>query len=753
MLHDLKTQSLKHKSQNDSISEKNSAGDATVTTDSLGSIGAGSHNTLADMTGILKKYTESYSVQLPPGLLLKLIKLIIKLFRQLIGGQTNTVLGMPGAANLSDRDGGGISISHPPVLSNQQEDNNVYDLADSRVVGEESAPPSVDNQLMTDEFNKASLLTTSLVESSPFEKRGTVSFAEQKEQLLKQREHLLGMNNDELESPSSLNGSMAAGIQEQVETLDKHLVFIEGLIENDFSSMENLIVQKQRQTETGVELLNRAIHDKTEQMEQAPHGKQSGYLGSINKYRQLLSDFEERRLSDVNVESAPHNISLALKENKQAMVTALKSTGMSSKAIKKNWKKVDLELTNRRGWSTISKPIILRGAEQSGYESRIKPAAEIRFHSGGRMEDADTTGRDPFESSYIGGIYSSPTPTQEGGGEEHALNLHQTSLVATGNSKELFAGIRSGTIATRKVPDPDKWDRSSESWAKETVTTALIHKLERSPELYEQVKEGKPIEIKLGATSLLTPDRFRDVTGIGDSERSLQKKQYEALHGLANSGKPLTVYDADGNKHEIKIALDVATMNVGVNIQSLSDRFDMVMGTRSKADEYTEEGLKKIMGSLDPDQPLGGWTGQWLADNPDAPGTSVVKQLGDQIRHIYNDKLHHHEDQDAYKLATRIPLLLHEINAVPQFNCKSGKDRTGEADARIKELAFETACSGGVVPESDAQWSPERREQLQAFLYGAGEQELIMNNVGTAKLKTTLGKGLQGEELFKFLHS
>ena len=606
-------------------------------------------------------------------------------------------------------------------------------------------------QHWANKFKAATSLTASLTQDSPFEKRAKLSFTQQKTQIIKQKRRLSEMattlNKNQLTLPANLHKAMISDIKVQIKQMDEHLIFINECIKNDFSSTENFTTQKQRQINTAINLLDQAIADTIKNREQAVPKKQDELTLLLNEYGQLKRKLKQLSPNTNTKTSPPHDISLSLREHRHDIMETLKASGMPSAYIKKNWASVEVKLVNREGWKTISKPLILRDAgQQLKCESHIKPAANMRFHAE-ETEMQDAGARDPFENSYKGGACSSPTKTRT----DHALNLHQSSLRMSGQPKALYAGIRSGTMAAQKLKDPEERAKASDNWAKEIVTSALVHKLEQSPSLYSHIKTGEPIAINLGSTSLLTPDLLRSKTHFSDNERLLQSEQYNALHRLANSNDPLVVYDAEGNQHEIKIALDVAAMNVGVNTLSLNNMIEGVTQSRSKADEYMQTGLEKLMGSLDSSQPLKGWAGQWLAENPDSPDAATIKQLCHQIRHIYNAKLHHHEGQDAYKLVVRIQLLLHSINAVPHFNCKSGKDRTGEADARIKEFAFEVSRAGGTVPEPESSWTMERKEQVQAFLYGAGEQEVLMNNVGDAKLKTATGKQQQGE-LFSLLH-
>ncbi len=83
--------------------------------------------------------------------------------------------------------------------------------------------------------------------------------------------------------------------------------------------------------------------------------------------------------------------------------------------------------------------------------------------------------------------------------------------------------------------------------------------------------------------------------------------------------------------------------------------------------------------ALKPDR---GWVGEWLAQYPD--NYEVVNTLAHQIKDIWKNNQHHKDGGEPYKLAQRLAMLAHEIDAVPARNCKSGKDRTGMMDSEIK---------------------------------------------------------------------
>ena len=508
---------------------------------------------------------------------------------------------------------------------------------------------------------------------------------------------------------------------------------------------------------TAIEILTNAIADAEKNKQLLPREKTIPDQ-QVKKYQKQLEIFENQKNAlkiETGAHPSPNHFSQVLKKHEDAIKAGLKASGLSSTYLRKNWKKTQTALINEAGWETVNKSLLLRKDNHHiQCSSRIKPAALMRFYPDQLMKPAQIQqqhipGRDPFEYSYAGKACASETSSTT----DHALNLQETSLDTidkNGSPRELFSAMRSGATPVKKLTNPDQQARAASSWAKEIATAALIRKLTQSPTARTQVQNGAPVTLKLGSTSLLTPDLLRHKLQIHHDEHALQYELYQALHNLARpENSTLTVYDANGSRHEIKVTLDVATINQGVNKFALDDTMEKILHSRAGADKYTKEGLNKVMGHLDPATSPGGWVGEWLANNPTHCNKLIVEQLCRQIQRIYNTNLHHTEGFDAYKLITRFQLLLYYIGAMPHFHCKSGKDRTGMADACIKEMAFAIDQSGK-VPEPDAPWTLERKEWRQAFMYGAGEQEVLMQNIGASKFKTSTGKKELGE-LFPLL--
>ena len=80
------------------------------------------------------------------------------------------------------------------------------------------------------------------------------------------------------------------------------------------------------------------------------------------------------------------------------------------------------------------------------------------------------------------------------------------------------------------------------------------------------------------------------------------------------------------------------------------------------------------------------------------------------------------------------------MGETPLFNCKSGKDRTGQLDAEVKFLATAADESGGRVPaldESMEVWRPVRND----FVFNTGNLEMQRLNTGLPGYKL---KGVPG---------
>ena len=117
---------------------------------------------------------------------------------------------------------------------------------------------------------------------------------------------------------------------------------------------------------------------------------------------------------------------------------------------------------------------------------------------------------------------------------------------------------------------------------------------------------------------------------------------------------------------------------------------------------------------------------------------SLIKELVNQVREIMLKDLHHEVGNEPYKLPTRLLALSNEIGATPAFNCKSGKDRTGQLHVEIRDLYAHFNATGGLLREINAKRQGIAQENFQKLFFAGGDREIQALNTGVAGSKSQL---------------
>jgi phosphatidylinositol-4,5-bisphosphate 4-phosphatase len=296
-----------------------------------------------------------------------------------------------------------------------------------------------------------------------------------------------------------------------------------------------------------------------------------------------------------------------------------------------------------------------------------------------------------------------------------------------GKENTLFSGIRHGVLSPIGVKNPQDRHIGAVNRAKEVVSAALFSK----PALLKRALSGEVVPLRLVSTSLLTP------TGLFGKENIMLRDQIQAWQTLNQSGSPLTldIKDARGNLRQVKIAFEVAPFNFGVN--ELSLKFGL--GNKT-SDSYNLPALQQLLGKdLKPGSEPGGWVGEYLSKNPD--NAERVKELSQQIKNIWKNKSHHSDKGEPYKLAQRVTMLASEINSVPCWNCKSGKDRTGMLDVEIKREVI-SLHQGNPLSKPGRPLDQIGKFLLRKLLLNSGNLEVQAQNTGLAGNKVIKDSGI-----------
>lgn len=226
---------------------------------------------------------------------------------------------------------------------------------------------------------------------------------------------------------------------------------------------------------------------------------------------------------------------------------------------------------------------------------------------------------------------------------------------------------------------------------------------------------------------------------VKETEKTQFKDQMKAFKTLASGPQTLLI---DGKEIEVKV--NFLQFNTGVNNIAMNQGVGSVYHRSHwySADKVNEESLNTLLGAgfvkdkqlaeksnNEVEARLGGWVKKYL-DNMGA-GHEAKKQdiiqLAKEVGDIFSNKKHHGEKEGRYELGKRIAYLSYLIDAVPAFNCKSGKDRTGLMDVEIKALATqlkEGRESGKLSTEVD-------KERRQRFYLDPINFEIQRLNSGT----------------------
>ncbi len=527
--------------------------------------------------------------------------------------------------------------------------------------------------------------------------------------------------------------AMIEDLDSQVQKADQYVAFVQSLAGADFRNQGTMKKAKRDTLNTALLMLEETglVKDPSNQSPKAI------------KVRQLHEKLTTMCEQEVYSEP-PVYMKKAIKKQIKEVKALLKEAGMSSREINKGWRKALAATVNKSHWETIDKTIPVRaGGQIHNYRSQQIPANEMRL-----LLNNEQGIRDPFPVSYHGTGRTSANLKER----VHTINMYETRLDSA-NGRELYSGIRTGTLYPKGEKNKAKVQSILESRSRELVTAALVKKLSAlSPEQRQKVIESGEMSFDMVSTSLVSPDYMRHAFHVHDDELTFQLSQNNALTDLCREPVVLVVFDSSGRSHVVEANVRFAALNIPVNKLGLHPVADTIGYTCDNADELSAEGYEVLMGNSHPDCDIGGIVGSWLrGEGLHSPNRNKVLQLVQQIRHMHLHKLHHREGQDAFKMATRVQLLAHMVGAVGHFNCKSGKDRTGEADSRLKVLASEVDRLG-YVPDPTAPIVREHREAVQGFIYGAGSMEVQQQNILLPGYKTALGKKEQGDALYSLIH-
>ena len=245
------------------------------------------------------------------------------------------------------------------------------------------------------------------------------------------------------------------------------------------------------------------------------------------------------------------------------------------------------------------------------------------------------------------------------------------------------------------------------------------------------------IDLPLLSTSLVTPDVPREI--FGTSEKTYLAEQCASWKDACGPDGTCTVNVVlpDGQERAVKVRPQVLTFNFGVNTGAQGGLQGLIGGWGT-SDRYNREAMTLLFG----DDMFGGMVATYLARSDiSARDRQNVQALRYEIHALWATGGYRMSGADPYRLPARLAMLGHIMGMMPLFNCKSGKDRTGQMDVACKTLALQMHENGGLLPPFDAPRSSMDQQIFQQVAINGGNLEMQRLNTGLAGFKT---KGVAG---------
>ena len=328
------------------------------------------------------------------------------------------------------------------------------------------------------------------------------------------------------------------------------------------------------------------------------------------------------------------------------------------------------------------------------------------------------------------------------GEKDHAVNLAVSSLKiddGQGAPRTAFTGVRHGVHCAWEIKNATERAQANVNRATDAVKAAFSAYLAS----HQDLPEGQEIRLPMTSVSLLTPEWIRPILSAlqgknTNNEKMMLREQTAAWNAL--NGKPMQI-SVNGRTYTVRP--EIATFNFGVNKGGVGT-FSDIIGGWGVSDPMNQSALQTLRARTeafcsDANQPIG----KRLA----------VQKLMNQLVEILADETERTDSHDAYKAAARVAVITSLMDGVPCWNCKSGKDRTGELDVECKFLA--TLIARGLdIPEPGAELTDEQKALFRTIALEAGNHEMQEYNTGIAGYKTSgvdsISERLGGSEAKSF---
>jgi len=377
---------------------------------------------------------------------------------------------------------------------------------------------------------------------------------------------------------------------------------------------------------------------------------------------------------------------------------------------------------NERPWVVVERNIDASvGGRPVKLKSTIAPAENLGH--------ADEGSRGPIASRYPASVHGYMCDSSTA---DHAVNLSVSSIAVGepgGAQTVAFKGVRHGVHSAWGIRNAQQRGAANVRRAEEAVIAAFLAKYDGAgehPELPEPGPGGTvTVNLNMTSVSLLTPGSGRHwyAKGSDKDERRMLMEQSAAWDAVAQNGVQFQF-----RGRTIRVQPNILKFNFGVNegaVNKLGRALPNVAGGWDISKQMNRAAFPA----------LGEQVNAFLQTNADQRKKDAALELYDQCSRALDDKAERRDGHDAFKVAARITVLTNLIGNVPCWNCKSGKDRTGQMDVECKFLSTLIA-RGEPIPEPGARLTDAQKSLFRSIALEGGNFEVQKMNTAIAGFKT-----------------
>lgn len=344
---------------------------------------------------------------------------------------------------------------------------------------------------------------------------------------------------------------------------------------------------------------------------------------------------------------------------------------------------------------------------------------------------------------------------------EHVGNLWKVEAkTAEKDGKVLFSAIRHRNT------------RGTEMATKEVILAAAVEQY--GAKALQESPKNKVWNVKMGNIQLMSPPKEILSKVLYTSDKNKAAEQAEAFEKFFDKTIDVPILDSNGKEKTVKLKLEKSSFlfNFGSNEMHYYLGGIMVKSSRNQ----NEKSLKKLFGEdilesleksfkpsikykneeknlilkrefVDRIDKSSGEVGKYLdelkkrkkehPENIQEIDLKIKKiiNLSKQILDIWLSTNGRGIKSNPAAIQTRLAALLYLIGYPITFNCKSGKDRTGEVSAEINDLVMTMEANGGDVPDPYEKMTIEEKVQASKVFDSTQPDKIVQSNTGFKGLK------------------